>query len=86
MSIQIKLMPSSPETDLEQIKGEVKKIVETQGGKGIHFHEEPIAFGLKAIILTCIWPEAKELENLEESLRNIENVSSEELIDIRRAM
>ncbi len=86
MNITVRLMPSSPDTDLDKIKKAAEKIVETQGGIGIKFSEEPIAFGLKAIILTCTWPEEKELESMENSLREIEYVNSAEITDIRRAV
>ena len=84
-AVRIKIMPASPETDLEKIKSEAKTIVEQSNGKNCKFEEEPIAFGLKAIIVFFAWPEEKELEELEEALKKIENVNSVQLTDIRRA-
>ena len=55
------------------------------GGKNCNFEEEPIAFGLKAIIALFAWPEEKELESLENELKDIEGVNSIQVIDIRRA-
>lgn len=86
MNIKVKMMPSSPDSDLEKIKNQAKKIVETQGGIGVSFSEEPIAFGLKAVILTCTWPEEKELESVETLLGQIGDVNSAEVIDMRRAV
>ena len=40
-----KLMPTSPETDLEEIKKTAKKIVDDFGGENKEYSEEPIAFG-----------------------------------------
>ena len=83
--VKFKLMPTSPETDLEEIKTKIKDILEKQGVQNPQFEEEPIAFGLKAIIIFFGWPEEKELEELEKKLK-IENVNSVQLIDIRRAI
>lgn len=84
--IKIKLMPSSPETNLEKIKEKTRKLIESEGGKGLKFEEELIAFGLKAVIVFFLWDEGKELEPLEDSLGKIENINSVQTIDIRRAI
>ena len=84
--VKIKLMPSSPETDLEKIKENAKKIIEEKSGKNCKFEEEPIAFGLNAIIAFFAWPEEKELEELEEKLKKVGNVNSIQVIDMRRAI
>ena len=85
-AVKIKLMPSSPESDLEKIKEDAKKIIEEKGGKYCKFEEEPIAFGLKAIIAFFAWPEEQELEELEEKLKKGDNVNSIQVIDMRRAI
>jgi elongation factor 1-beta len=84
-AVKIKLMPSSPEVDLEKIKVKAKEKIEGGEGKNCSFEEEPIAFGLKAIIAFFALDESKELEPIENSLREIEDVNSVELIDLRRA-
>ncbi len=84
--VKIKLMPSSPETNLEEIKEKARKLIESEDGKGVKFEEELIAFGLKAVIVFFLWDEEKELELLENSLEKIENVNSVEMIDMRRAI
>tara|TARA_B100001971_G_C18246932_1_gene575012 strand:- start:2173 stop:2439 length:267 start_codon:yes stop_codon:yes gene_type:complete len=84
--VKIKIMPSSPETNLEEIKEKTKKLIESGDGKGVKFEEEPIAFGLKAVIVFFLWDEGKELEPLESSLEKIENVNSVEMIDMRKAI
>lgn len=83
-AVKIKIMPSSPNANLEKIKEEAKKLIENKG-KNCQFEEEPIAFGLIAIIAFFAWPEEEELEQLEEKLKNIEEVSSIQVIDMRRA-
>lgn len=84
-AVKIKILPSSPEADLEKLKGTIKSIVEESGGKNCQFEEEPIAFGLIALIALFAWPEELELESLEKSINDIEEVSSVQVIDMRRA-
>ncbi len=84
-AVKIKIMPSSPEVNLEKIKESAKNLVEKTGGKNCKFEEEPIAFGLNAIIAFFAWPEEQELEKLEEKLKKIDNINSIQVIDIRRA-
>ncbi len=82
--VKIKIMPTSPEVNLEEIKEKVKTLVEQEGGKNREYEEEPIAFGLTAVIVFFEWPEEKELEQLEEKIKSIENVNSTQVIDMRK--
>ncbi len=86
MNVKMRAMPEFPSTNLEDIKEKSRKIIEKAGGKGVGFKEEPIAFGLKALIIMFICPENQELEILENKLRNIEGINSLETTDIRRAI
>ena len=86
INIRMKIMPSSPSVNLDEIKRDFKKIIESHDGKGCSFSEEPIAFGLKAVIATFIYPEEKEFESVENKLGKIKNVSSIQMIDMRRAL
>lgn len=86
--IKIKIMPESPETDLKKIK-EIAghKIKELSEKAKLHETvEEPIAFGIKALILTIIWPEEKSPDLLEEAIRSISKINSAEIIDVRRLL
>ncbi len=83
--LKIKLMPTSPEVDFEGVKEKAKTIVEKGKGKNCTFEEEPIAFGLKALIISFDIDEEQELEPIEEGLRNMENINSAQVIDMRRA-
>ena len=85
-AVKIKIMPDSPDTSLAEIEKEVREIFQREDVKNPQFEIQPIAFGLKAIIVMFGWPEEKELEDLEEKFRTIEGVSSVQLIDIRRAI
>lgn len=85
-AVKIKIMPSSPEVKIEEIQSKVKSLLESKSAKNPQFQEEPIAFGLKALITMFGWPETQELESLEAALKEIESVSSVEVLDIRRAI
>ncbi len=85
MAIKMRIMPASPETDLEALEKNIKKLVEQAGGKNCTFSEEPVAFGLKAVIAFFAWPEEKELEIMEADMRKIKNVNSVQITDMRRA-
>lgn len=78
-------MPKSPESDLKAIEVLVKKALEAEGAKNITFTEEPIAFGLKAIMAKFAWIEEKDSTIIEEMIPKIEGVSSMDIVDYRRA-
>lgn len=84
-AVKIKILPANPEINFEKLKDTIKSIIEEKGGKNCKFEEEPIAFGLKAIIALFAWPEEIELENLENSLNELDEISSIQVIDMRRA-
>lgn len=78
--MKVKIMPDSPQTDLNKIKTEATKIFDSMGGKLHKSEEEPIAFGLKALIITATWPEDKGSAELEEKLSKIKDVNSAEIV------
>jgi translation elongation factor aEF-1 beta len=79
-----KLMPTSPDVDLKKIEEEAKKIVAHFGGINREYSIEPIAFGLKALIVFFSYPDDKETEGLEDIFAEIENVASAQLVDMRK--
>ncbi len=80
-----KIMPTSPETNLEEIKNKAKESLEKLGAKSISFEIKEVAFGLKAVMMKMAWPEAQSTETIETELSGIENVSSVQIEDYRRA-
>lgn len=85
VSVIVKLMPESPSVDLEEIREEARKIMESEGAKNMSFEEKPIAFGLKAVMIKMAMPEEKGTDIIESSLAKIKNVSSVTIEDYRRA-
>lgn len=85
VAVKIKVLPKSPDTDLEEMKVKInKRLMEAGAIKINSIEEEPIAFGLKALIIFFAWPEEKETSQAEDAVKT-EGVSSVEIIDYRRA-
>ena len=79
-----KLMPGSPDVDLTAIEERARKVVEEFGGNNKEYSIEPIAFGLKALIVFFFYPDDKSVENLEDRFSEINGVTSAQLIDMRK--
>ena len=76
-----KIMPESPEVDLEALKNTIKTF-ETIGDIR-DFKEEPIAFGLKSLsVLTLIADEGGLTEKIETKLSELEGVQSVETVGV----
>ena len=86
VAVKIKLMPASPETDLKKVEENAGMVLGKNNVKNPQFEIQPIAFGLKALIVMFGWPEEKELETLEEELKEIDGIGSVEVVDMRRAI
>ncbi len=87
IAVKLKVMPASPDVDLEKLKKWCKEKIVGHGGEVFEVEEDPIAFGLKALIFTCLFDEKKGgLEPLEEKLGASKDVNSAEVIDVRRAV
>ncbi|MCD6590009.1 elongation factor 1-beta [Candidatus Woesearchaeota archaeon] len=86
--VTIRIMPTSPDVDLGVIEEEAKKkIREFTGIDEFRTSIEPIAFGLKALMITFLSPEEKgDTEPLEKELEGIEGVESIQVVDVRRAV
>lgn len=78
-------MPEGPHADLEQIKVKAKHDMEKEGARNVTFEEQSLAFGLKAIMLKCAFPEEKGTDLVERILSAVPHVSSVTLEDYRRA-
>lgn len=79
-----KLMPTSPDVNLDSIQETAKKIVTEFGGTNKEYAIEPVAFGIKAVIVFFFYPDDKNAEEVEKKLAEIENVASVQLIDMRK--
>ena len=83
-ALKIKILPNSQNTNLDEIKNQVKEKIQDLGAKLNSSEEQEIAFGLKALILTIAWPENKDTDLAENIISSIPEVSSIEILDYRR--
>ena len=87
VSITLRIMPKEAEINLSEIVEEVKsKISEYAKTSHIRTEIEPIAFGLNALKIIFTMDENKNLETLENSIRENPDIASVEAIDVRRAI
>jgi len=84
-AVTIRIMPVSPSVDLKKVKEDAEAIIKKIGGLPHSTEEQPIAFGLKALILIIGWPENLQPEIIETELAKIDGVNSVEITDVRRA-
>lgn len=82
VAAKIKVMPSSPDVDLNELKEKLEKAI-PEGAKLHGFSEEPIAFGLKALMVVVKVGDAEGgTEIVEEAFSKVdgaESVTVEEL-------
>ena len=82
----MKIMPDSPDIDLETIKETIKTSM-PESAKVHEISEEPIAFGLVAVILQFITEDGEGgSEAVEEMVQGIDGVASFEITGVGRLM
>ena len=83
--ISIRVFPSDIDVDLEMLKDKIKSSL-PEYASVYGFREEPIAFGLNALIAHIVLPEDKAggIEEVESSLEGIEEISQFETQGITR--
>ncbi len=85
VAVQMKLMPDSPEANLKEIEKKAEAAINSMHKTLVKIEEQPIAFGLSAIILSFAWNDEIDTEKLEAELAKLEHVSSVETLDVRKA-
>ena len=79
VAVIIKIMPESPEVDLEALQALIKeKLPGTQD-----MRVEPIGFGLSSLKVAIVVPDGEgTTEEAEEALRSLEGVESAEIVSV----
>ncbi|VVB85773.1 Elongation factor 1-beta [uncultured archaeon] len=82
VAAKIKVMPSGMDVDLNKLKDSLKKVI--PAGARLHgFSEEPVAFGLKALMVVVkvgdIEGGTEKVEEAFSKVKGVESVSVEEL-------
>lgn len=83
--ISYKILPTEVTIDLEELRRKIKK--ELPDYSSVHgFAEEPIAYGLTALIAHIVIPEDRPgaLDELEKALQGISEISQIETLTIHR--
>ncbi len=83
--VSVKLFPSEPNVDMAHLRDKVTKSLE--GRASVYkFEEEPIAFGLVALIAHVMLPEdaGGQMQDVEDRLRKVEGVNELQVLWSRR--
>ncbi|MFQ5475359.1 MAG: elongation factor 1-beta [Candidatus Nanoarchaeia archaeon] len=85
--ITLKIMPESTETDLGALADAATEKIKAFGGEVGKKEEQPVAFGLKAVVLTFVMDEQLgSTETLENQISELKEVTSVDVTDVRRAL
>ena len=86
--ITFKMMPTSPEVNLEDIQKAAQALIVSKGAIGeTKTLTEPIAFGLSAVkVLAMFDVEGADFDKIAEELNKIENVQSAEVAKMDLAL
>ena len=81
----IKIFPNDANIDLSALKTKIQSSLPS-GSTVQKFEEEPVAFGLVAIIAYVVMPEdaAGQMDQVEDSIRSIDQVSQIEVMRVGR--
>tara|TARA_Y100000310_G_scaffold340383_2_gene435927 strand:+ start:844 stop:1215 length:372 start_codon:yes stop_codon:yes gene_type:complete len=86
--VTLQIMPNSPDASLDDIYENASKLIKEFCNESEFKREDsPVAFGLKALKITFVMDEEKgSTETLEEQIKEVENVQSVEVVDVRRTI
>ena len=81
---QIRIFPSETTVDLRELRKDVEKALPPETSVA-RFDEEPIAFGLVALVARVVMPEEEgRMEKVEEALKSVENVGEIQVVNVWR--
>jgi elongation factor 1-beta len=73
VAVSLKIMPESPDVDLEAVKDEIAKKIQLNDAK-----IEPLAFGLNMLKILVVVPDSS-MENLENEIKSVKGISEVEI-------
>ena len=80
--ITLKVMPTGIDVNLDELESKIRETVKPTGIK-----REPIAFGIVALRVTTLVPDAGgEVDKVENILRALEGVGGVEVVEVSRAL
>jgi elongation factor 1-beta len=85
--VTMRIMPDAPDTDLDAVTSAATEKIAAFGGTVGKTDQEPVAFGLKAIVLMFTMDEAKgSTDALETQISSMGQVASVQITDVRRTI
>lgn len=85
VAVTLKVMPESPEVDLETLKEDIKRVVDDNEFE--RMEEEPIGFGLVALIVTIVVDDGEGgSEPAEKAIADLADVATVEVTHMTRLM
>ncbi len=82
VAVTIRLMPESPEVDLDRLEAAIKERVKVHS-----ISREPIAFGLEALrVVAVVQDAAGGTDPLEQELANLPGVGNVQVINLTRLL
>ncbi len=81
---QIKIFPTETTVDLGDLRKKIEAALPAETSVA-RFDEEPIAFGLVALVARVVMPEEEgRMEKVEEALKSVENVGEIQVVNVWR--
>lgn len=81
---QIKIFPTETTVDLGELRKRVEKALPPETNVA-RFDEEPIAFGLVALVARVVMPEEEgRMDKVEEALKSVEDVGEIQVVNVWR--
>ena len=84
--VKLRIMPEEADMDMDKLTSDCEAALTELGVNVVEKTLEPIAFGLKALMLTVVGIEADGSEPMEKAVAKVEGVSEVDAVDIRRAV
>lgn len=82
---QIKIFPTETTVDLGELRRSVEKALPPETSVA-RFDEEPIAFGLVALVARVVMPDEEgRMEKVEEALKSVQNVGEIQIVNVWRS-
>ena len=82
--VKFQIRPEGVDVDMKALEAKCKSVLEKYGKVG-HSEINPVAFGLKEIIMILIIPDQGGVDAIEDALNSVEGVDRAEAIDVRLA-
>ena len=83
--VSVKIYPSDIVSDMSQLQDKIRKTLE--GSASVYkFEEEPVAFGLVALVAHIVMPEDVEgrMDEVERRLKSLDGISEVQVLVSRR--